>query len=305
MFCSAIIPTIGRSTLSRSVYSVLNQEFGQDEFEIIVVNDTGQPLPEMEWQRSPRNRTIITQKRERSVARNAGAAIARGEYLYFLDDDDIMLPGAMQEFWELSRKTDAQWLFGSYQTVDNDGGLVAEFHPDIAGNISAWLAVGEAIPLQTSLFHIDAFYGGGEFDVYYTAAQDRDLERRISMCYQVANTQKLLSQIRVGQEKSSTNWSKVREFDRQSREKALINQMHFNRYGPQQKVIITCTEEFAGLIWPRQLGISNINTFSNSGVVYFFAGLLEFCMSYRQRSGWGQSPPYLPWETSKQDSTIM
>ncbi len=221
MFCSAIIPTIGRSTLSRSVYSVLNQEFGQDEFEIIVVNDTGQPLPEMEWQRSPRVRTIITQKRERSVARNAGAAIAHGEYLYFLDDDDIMLPGAMQEFWELSRKTDAQWLFGSYQTVDNDGGLVAEFHPDIAGNISAWLAVGEAIPLQTSLFHIDAFYGGGEFDVYYTAAQDRDLERRISMCYQVANTQKLLSQIRVGQEKSSTNWSKVREFDRQSREKAL------------------------------------------------------------------------------------
>jgi glycosyltransferase involved in cell wall biosynthesis len=223
MFCSAVIPTIGRSTLSRAVSSVLNQGFNSDDFEVIVVNDTGEPLPEieMEWQHSARVRIVVTQKRERSVARNTGAAIAQGKYLYFLDDDDIMLPGALQEFWELSQKTDAKWLFGSYQTVDNEGNLVAEFHPPLSGNISAWLVAGEGIPLQASIFHTDAFYGAGEFDVFFTGAQDRDLGRRISMRYQVANTQTLVTQIRVGQEKSSTDWSKLREFDRWGREKAF------------------------------------------------------------------------------------
>jgi len=221
MFCSAIIPTIGRPTLARAVNSVLNQEFDDDEFEVIIVNDTGKPLPDMEWQPPERVRVITTQKRERSVARNTGAAVAKGEYLYFLDDDDIMLPGALKEFWELSRKTDAKWLYGSYQTVDNDGNLVAEFHPDLEGNILAWLVAGEGIPLQVSLFHNEVFYDAGEFDVYFTGAQDRDLGRRISMRCQVANTQKLVSQIRVGQEKSSTNWSKLQEFDRWGREKAF------------------------------------------------------------------------------------
>lgn len=221
MFCSTIIPTIGRSTLSRAVYSVLNQDFDQDDFEVIVVNDTGVTLPDEEWQHLPRVSIITTQKRERSVARNAGAAVARGKYLYFLDDDDIMLPGGLLEFWTLAQKTDARWLYGSYQTVNNDGELVTEFHPDIAGNISAWMVAGEGIPLQASMFCPDVFYEAGEFDVYFTGAQDRDLERRISMRCKVANTQALVAQIRVGLEKSSTNWSKLREFDRWGREKAF------------------------------------------------------------------------------------
>jgi glycosyltransferase involved in cell wall biosynthesis len=221
MFCSAVIPTIGRSTLARSVHSVLNQKFDADDFEVIVVNDSGKPLPEMEWQHSARIKIVTTQKRERSVARNTGAAIARGRYLYFLDDDDIMLPDALREFWELSQKTDAKWLFGGYQTVTNDDKIVAEFHPDLSGNISAWLVAGEGIPVQASIFHTDAFYDAGEFDDFLTTVEDRDLGRRVSMRCQVAKTQKLIAQIRIGQENSSTDWSRLSELDRRGREKSL------------------------------------------------------------------------------------
>ncbi len=221
MFCSAIIPTIGRASLTRAVHSILDQGFTEADYEIIVVNDTGNPLPQMEWQHSPRVRTIVTQKRERSVARNTGAAVARGRYLYFLDDDDIMLPGTLSEFWELSQKTDARWLFGGYQTVDNDGQIVAEFRPNLAGNISAWLIAGESIPLQASIFRADVFYEAGEFDASFTGCEDHDLERRISMRCSVCNTLFLVAQIRVGQVGSSTDWSRLSEFSRWSREKAL------------------------------------------------------------------------------------
>ena len=84
---STIIPTIGRATLSRAVESVIDQQpFGADA-EIIVVNDSGQPLPKMSWMEAPNLQIIDTNHRERSVARNTGAAIARGKYLHFLDDD--------------------------------------------------------------------------------------------------------------------------------------------------------------------------------------------------------------------------
>ena len=52
MFSSTIIATIARPTLSRAVCSVLDQILDTDDFEVIVVNDTGQPLPEENWQYS-------------------------------------------------------------------------------------------------------------------------------------------------------------------------------------------------------------------------------------------------------------
>jgi glycosyltransferase involved in cell wall biosynthesis len=172
IFSSTIIPTINRPVLSGAVYSVLNQSLKDADFEVIVVNDSGQPLPEMDWQHSERVRVIDTQRRERSVARNTGAAIARGKYLHFLDDDDLLLPGALEAFFKLDQTSESAWLYGSYQTVDNDGHLVEEFHPGITGNISALLVAGESIPFQASLIRTGEFFLAGAFDPNLSYAED-------------------------------------------------------------------------------------------------------------------------------------
>ena len=44
MFCSIIIPTIGRSSLERSVKCVLEQDLKTERFEVIVVNDSGKRI---------------------------------------------------------------------------------------------------------------------------------------------------------------------------------------------------------------------------------------------------------------------
>src|SRR5215467_1378107 len=103
MFCSTIIPTVGRRSLARAVSSVLSQTFDKDDFEVIVVNDSGSPLIKAEWQSSPRVSIVNTNRRERSVARNTGAALAKGKYLHFLDDDDWLFPEALTHFWQLSQ----------------------------------------------------------------------------------------------------------------------------------------------------------------------------------------------------------
>lgn len=137
MFCSTIIPTIGRPTLDRAISSVLEQSFVHDDFEIIIVNDSGSPLPRFAWASGDRVSVLNTNRRERSVARNTGAAVATGKYLHFLDDDDWILPNALNAFWEMDRSHSAKWLYGSYNTVDNDGNIIEEIHPRIEGNIFA------------------------------------------------------------------------------------------------------------------------------------------------------------------------
>lgn len=230
-FCSTIIPTIGRSTLSRAVYSVLDQTFSAADFEVIVVNDSGQLLPAMDWQQCDRVRIINTNRCERSVARNTGAAIAKGKYLHFLDDDDLILPRALDAFWMLAQTNDVAWLYGSYQSVDNDGNLLVEFHPGLEGNIFACLVCGEGIPLQASLINANYFHTAGAFDPnpVITGVEDRDLGRRIALKGDVAYTPAVVAKIRIGQAGSTTNWAKIATGDRWGREKALSVQIAFAR----------------------------------------------------------------------------
>ena len=229
IFCSTIIPTINRPTLSRAVNSVLDQNFSAADYEVIVVNDSGKPLPETDWQHCERVRVINTRCRERSVARNTGAAIAKGKYLHFLDDDDWMLPGALDVFWALDQDSDDIWLYGSYQTVDNDGKIIDEFHPGLTGNIFAFLVAGESIPFQLSLIEAGAFFRAGAFDPKITGVEDRDVGRRLALIGDVAFTDHLVAQIRIGEEGSSTDWSRIAEDDRMCRDEALLDEKSFER----------------------------------------------------------------------------
>ena len=229
MFCSTIIPTINRETLAKAVNSVLNQSFTAADFEVIVVNDSGQLLPNAEWQNSERVQVIQTNRRERSVARNAGAAVARGKYLHFLDDDDYLVPGALSAFWELDQTGDGIWLYGSYQTVNNEGVLVNEFHPGLSGDIFAILVGGESIPFQVSFLRTSDFFAAGGFDTEpeIIGVEDRDLGRRLAMRGIVAYTPNIVAQIRIGEQGSTTNWNTIHESDRWGREKALRMQHAF------------------------------------------------------------------------------
>jgi len=222
VFCSTVIATINRPSLSTAVWSVLNQEFTADDFEVIIVNDTGQPLPEMDWQRSSQVRIVTTSKRKSCVARNTGAALARGKYVYFLDDDNIMLPGAMQAFWELDQTRNAVWLYGYYQTMDDDGNVLDEIRPQVPEDMVALLLAGEWIPIQASLFRIEPFFAAGAFDTsFISIAEDIDLGRRLALLGDVAGTTSLVARIRGGQAGSSADWSRFAEFERLGREKVL------------------------------------------------------------------------------------
>lgn len=168
-------------------------------------------------------------RRERSVARNAGAALARGKYLHFLDDDDWLLPDAICHFWELSKNIQADWLYGGSQLVERNGTELIRLHHQIQGNCFLQAMAGEWIPLQSSFIKADLFHRLGGFSPLIAGPEDIDLLRRICLHGDIAGMSSLIAGIERGQEDSTTNYKQHPALSRLAREQILDEPLAFRR----------------------------------------------------------------------------
>ena len=218
MLCSAIIPTVGRSSLSRAVESVLKQGSLGEEFEVIVINDSGKLLAEADWQKSERIQIINTNRRERSVARNTGAAIAKGKYLHFLDDDDWLVPDSYRHLWELSQTSNAKWLYGITQLVDRQDRPLIQLRYNLHGNCFVQAMAGEWIPLQSSWIERKTFMQIGGFNSLLAGPEDIDLLRRLLLQEEIAETPNLIAHVVMAGEGSTTNYVQHPQASRWARE---------------------------------------------------------------------------------------
>jgi glycosyltransferase involved in cell wall biosynthesis len=230
MFVSSIIPTVGRKVLNRAVRSVLEQDFCEADYEIIVVNDSGNPLPDEDWQHSPRVTVIHTARVERCLARNAGAAVARGHYLHFLDDDDWLLPGALNVLWRRIQASDgADWLYAGAVLYDRDDEPLIPLCQRLTPNCFAQVMAGEWIPLQASLINRADFLRVGGFNPLTAGSEDVDLARRMALNHDFLGTDEFVAGIGVGVRGSTTNQAKARLDARRARELILDAPAAFER----------------------------------------------------------------------------
>ena len=92
-FFSVIIPTYNRASIIRTtIESVLNQEF--QDFEIIVVDDGSSDETATLIKEITSSKILYHRKEngERGAARNTGVGFSKGQYITFLDSDDILYP---------------------------------------------------------------------------------------------------------------------------------------------------------------------------------------------------------------------
>ena len=90
---TAVIPTWNRAHL---VCDAIDSALNQDDVEVIVVDDASTDNTAELVTRVYGDRVRLLRLRNRSgagAARNAGVAIASGEFVGFLDSDDVWLPG--------------------------------------------------------------------------------------------------------------------------------------------------------------------------------------------------------------------
>ncbi|MFF0591411.1 glycosyltransferase family 2 protein [Streptomyces sp. NPDC003781] len=107
MLVSVITPTYNRpERLAVALRSVQTLDFDHRELEVVVVNDNGAPVDHVV---EAAGRTLDVRLVNQSVqggpsaARNAALEIARGEYVAFLDDDDVFSPRHLADTLPLLR----------------------------------------------------------------------------------------------------------------------------------------------------------------------------------------------------------
>lgn len=101
---SVIIPTIGRETLRRTLESALCQHERPDE--VLVVADGPRPdarAAALEFGAAYLETPPTGQWGHEQ--RNLGMAAAKGDYLSFMDDDDVYLPGAFEAMRRRARES--------------------------------------------------------------------------------------------------------------------------------------------------------------------------------------------------------
>lgn len=136
---SIIIPTYNRaSLLSNTIHSCLNQTY--QDFEIIIVDDGSTDNTEeiVASFDSNKIRSFKIPNSERGLARNYGADKAQGQWLYFMDSDDILYSHHLQTARDIIYQNNTLCIFHlAYEILENQKKtLVKNLSPDylIYGN---------------------------------------------------------------------------------------------------------------------------------------------------------------------------
>ena len=141
MKLSLIIPVYQvENYLRKCLDSCLNQDISKETYEIICVNDGSKDRSAdilTEYKNKYSNVIVITQLNQGlSVTRNNGLKIARGEYVWFIDSDDTILPNSIKGIINCLKTNSPDMLQLNYNKVFEDGRPVIPCYCDIKGQYS-------------------------------------------------------------------------------------------------------------------------------------------------------------------------
>lgn len=182
---SIILPTYNRQQyLSATITSVLSQTI--DDWELIIADD-GSALETRTYLsgflRIPKVRILwLSHSGKPAVARNAALHQARGEYIAFVDSDDVWLPHKLErQVTSLRRRRECKWSQTSFMLTDAAGNHVRRM-PAADGWIFNRLARAQTvIALPSVMVSRELFEQVGGFDETLVTCEDYELWLRCSM----------------------------------------------------------------------------------------------------------------------------
>jgi glycosyltransferase involved in cell wall biosynthesis len=181
---TVVVPTRDRWALlaRHALPSALGQE--AIDVEVIVVDDgsTDDTQHGLRQVDDPRLRVLRNDVARRlPAARNAGAGAARGEWLAFLDDDDVWSPRKLREQIDAARATGRTWAYGRAVVVDASLRVLESDPFPAPERLGELLLGGNWIPGGGSnvVVRADAFRRSGGFDEELRFFEDWDLWLRL------------------------------------------------------------------------------------------------------------------------------
>lgn len=111
--------------------SIYAQDMSEDEYEVICVNDCSTDGTRdiiREFASKHLNLTLIDHERNMTVggARNTGLSAAKGEYVWFVDPDDMVKLGAAKDVYAKASEKKLDLLMFNYNAIDEQSRLLKE-----------------------------------------------------------------------------------------------------------------------------------------------------------------------------------
>lgn len=150
---TVIIPTYnGSNTISRALQSLTNQTY--KSFEVIVVDDNGKgsnrqkqtEIEVMKYSQSLDLKYLVHEKNlNGAAARNTGLKEANGDFICFLDDDDVYLKDRLLKATNKLKKNKSADLLFCAVLIQRNGKLVNIVRPYNASNMQRELLLNTAL----------------------------------------------------------------------------------------------------------------------------------------------------------------
>jgi Glycosyl transferase family 2 len=191
---SVIIPAyMAAAYIHETLESVFRQTY--HNFEVILINDGSPDTEDFERAIGPYRDRIIYVRQENggpSAARNTGIRRARGEYLAFLDSDDVWYPTCLAVLVQLAlaRQPSCDLVYSDI-LIDSDshgdrrsqrgGSRYSEICPSVGAlTFESLLREDCQVPTSCTMVRRQAAVAAGLFDQSFRRAEDYDLWLRIA-----------------------------------------------------------------------------------------------------------------------------
>jgi glycosyltransferase involved in cell wall biosynthesis/GR25 family glycosyltransferase involved in LPS biosynthesis len=199
---SVVVPTYKRPTnLQTAITSILEQDYY--DYEILIINDNGEGSPYNEETdavieslklRDPMGRIRYIKHKENrngAAARNTGILRARGEFISFLDDDDMYLPNRLSDCVERlegsnNRYGAAYCGFLGWNSPQNNEARYKE--GDLTKELLLLDYMKHYLHTNTATYKNDAVFSLNGFDESYRRHQDLEFNLRFFELYETLAT---------------------------------------------------------------------------------------------------------------------
>lgn len=176
---SVVVPVRdGTAALARALRSIVSQE--GPSFEVVVVDDGSREDvgSVVEALGDPRVRWFRQAPSGVSAARNAGAAAARGDYLVFLDADDLALPGWLAGFDEMVDRANCDIALCGAEMVVEPAGVRRHVPPTPRGAPFDF-QLGPYLPGMVAIRR-EVFWEVGGYDERFAYSENTELALRVT-----------------------------------------------------------------------------------------------------------------------------
>jgi glycosyltransferase involved in cell wall biosynthesis len=206
---SVIIPVYnGEKTIQETIESVLNQTF--IDLELIVINDGSQDatLKLVERIQDSRINVFSYPNAGQSTSRNRGIALATGEYISFIDADDLWTPDKLEaQLKALQANPKAAVAYSWTDWIDESSQLLGKgSHNTEQGEVFAKLLLNDFVANGSNvLIRRQALNEVGDFDASVTPAEDWDMWLRLAVHYEFVAVQSSQILYRISPNSASFN----------------------------------------------------------------------------------------------------